>query len=165
MTLLPVKRKLYDIYKLRDEAESTTKDIVAKQNLGIGITKAIARDKPIIIFQQQNVVLSQTYNLVAEALEMIDAIEGEYTDVVPEIEEETEGEDAFKKLAAFTLLCFKRRCSWKEYKNVVHEAYMRTTIRNSRTWSEAAKRLCIQRTAIHRMATNLGVEDKPIDRR
>ena len=164
--LLPVKNKLYDILRLDPEVTDPA-EIRSEQNLGVSITKAIAKDKPIIIFQQKNVFIQQTFNIVAEILEMLDTIERSdpetYQIMIPETAEE--GEEAFKGLAEFCMLCLKRGASWKQYKEVVQEAYMRTVIKNSRTWSEAAERLQIQRTAIHRMATRMGVTDKPLDRR
>ncbi len=166
MTLLPVKRKLREVFKLKQDT-TVPSDVVAKQKLGVSITRAVQKNSSIVIIQQQNVFVNQTFNILVEALEMLDQLEYNFSDIYPQAipELSNEGEDAFKSLAEFCLLCFKRGATWKEYKNVVLEAYMRTTIVNSRTWSEAAKRLCIQRTAIHRMATQLGVEDKPIDRR
>lgn len=166
MTLLPVKQRLYEIFKLKQEDTKPT-DLEVKQKLGVSITKAVQRDSSIFIFQQQNVFIQQTYSIVTEVLEMLDMLEnvspGIYPRPIPELPDE--GENSFKGLAEFCLLCFKRGATWKEYKNVVQEAYMRTTIKNSRTWTEAAQRLNIQRTAIHRMAERLGVHDKPIDRR
>lgn len=160
--LLPIKQKLYEIYKIKEE-EGTHKDVVAKQSLGIAVTKAIARDKPIIVFQQQNIVLQHIYGNVAEALQMLDELDPDVMDITPTVEDE--GEKAFISLAEFCMLCFKRKASWKEYKAIVLEAYMRTTIKNSRTWTEAAGRLGIQRSAIHVMATRMGITDKPLDRR
>lgn len=165
MTLLPVKRKLREVFTLKQD-DTKPADVVARQNLGVKITKAVQKDSTINIFQQQNVFVHQTFNILVEVLEMLDALEAQHPDRYPRTIAELpdEGEGAFKGLAEFCLLCFKRGVTWKEYKKIVKEAYMRTTIRNSRTWTEAAERLEVQRTAIHRQAHKLGVEDEPTDK-
>lgn len=156
-----LKELIYDSIRTAINNSNSTKkgDIQVEQSLDIKLSPVLARKGNINILQIQNVVVTNLIENMINMLKIIDNLSIDEVEV-----RKINHLDLDVDLDDFCELLINENLKLLSFQRIAKKLYVRAALMKSKTKTEAARKLGIQRTYLSRLVTILGLENVQCDK-